>query len=62
MIGHKIIKYFNQFLSLLKYLLVLLKKIFGWKFKGLSEEIMTAPATPDSGFAPRLSYINKAKI
>ena len=36
--------------------------MFGWKSKGLSEESIITPATPGNGLAPRLIYINNAKI
>ena len=37
-------------------------KMVGWKCKALSEESITTPATPGYELAPRLNYINNAKI
>ena len=38
-----------------------ISKISGWKSKGLSEEIITTPATSDNSFAPKLTYIDNSK-
>ena len=37
-------------------------KIFGWKSWGLLEQSITIPATPSNDIAPRLNYINNAKV
>ena len=37
-------------------------KIFAWKSKGLSEDSIKTPVTPDNIFAPKLTFIYNGKI
>ena len=59
MLSHRIIWFSSQSF---KMFTGTIDKMVGWKCKALSEESITTPATPGSELAPRLNYINNAKI
>ena len=58
---HKVIKYLDHFLSLLKYLLVLLIKVLDGNLKGLLEKSITT-VTSSNSFVPKVTYIQDSKI
>ena len=64
MTDHKTICYFNHFLSLLKYLLVLLIKILDGHPKVYQRKVSlkVTTITPDSSFATKVTIIHILKI
>ena len=58
---HKVIKYLDHFLSLLKYLLVLLIEVLDGNLKRLLEKSITT-VTSSNSFVPKVTYIQDSKI
>lgn len=62
MTDHQRTSYFNRFLNILEYLLVLLIKYLGTYLEGCRKKSITTPATSGNSFAPKLTYIHYPKI
>ena len=61
MIDHKVIQYFNHFLSLRRFT-GFIDKMLVWKADGLLEECITTPATSDNCYVPKCMCIHNSKI
>ena len=62
MMDDKTVQYFNQFLSIFKYLVALLIKVSDGNLKGFQKKVLPTPATSRNSFIPKLTYIHNSKI